>query len=109
MPDDWGGDTSSDLTGVMVISGNAAKIMNDQLENARIFPGDPNLENLKPERISRGACPARIGKHVVCRQIPEFTKDGQALRRDDNGKVVYFIQCDIGIQDVTRGIFEELK
>lgn len=105
MPDTPDGDTSTDVTGTLGVSGDAAELMYNHMVNARFSPGASDLENRTPDQISRTDCPSRVGTHVICRKLPEFTKDGNSLKRDKDGRVVYDFQCDINIVDTSRGEF----
>lgn len=105
MPTTPESDVSDDVSGAIVLDGNVAEMMWNHMVNATFNPGAPDLEQRTPAQISRDACPSRIGANVICRKIPTFTKDGNGLVRDNEGKVVYYAQCDVVIDDVTTGKF----
>jgi hypothetical protein len=104
LPDFPDSDQSSDVSGAVILSGEAAELMYKHMTNARFDPGAPDLESRHPSRIGRSDCPSKVGTHVICRKIPRMTSD--SLVRGADGKVIYDAQCDINVSDVTRGEFK---
>ena len=92
--------------GALVINDEAAQKMWDALTNALVEPARPDLEQLTPAEISRDQVERRIGQHYICRNLPQFTEDGQALQKDEGGNVLYYIQCDLRIGNTSTGQIE---
>jgi hypothetical protein len=99
---DWSKMMPGNTSGLLTISGAAAKTMYDTMLSAKYRPEPANMAQLKPSQVTRGMCEARISKQMTCLKIPLFSADNQSLVLS-GGKPVYndtSYQCDISVSDV---------
>ena len=93
----------TDTTGVLVINDEAAERMFKDMSKAEVDPEEADMKERKPRDVSLDDCEGRIGRHVICRKVPNFINDGEDLEFDKEGNLVYRHQCFIHFDDFTRG------
>ena len=92
-----------DTTGLLVINDEAAERMFADMTSAAVDPEIEDMKDRKPAQVSLNDCEGRIGRHIICRKVPRFTDDGEALELDSDGNLLYLHQCFVNLQDFTRG------
>lgn len=97
----------TDTMAVLVVNDDAAERMFNDLSKAEVDPEEPDMKDRVPADVSLDDCEGRIGRHVICRKVPRFINDGEALEKDKDGNLVYLHQCFINIDDFTNGTFTD--